>query len=78
METNSKKKLIPSVSQLGGLPLTRGYQQAVMRMERALEIAESTPAGDIPVGAVIYGPDGEELATGVNRREQLADRKSVV
>ena len=73
METNSKKKLIPSVSQLGGLPLTRGYQHAVMRMERALEIAESTPAGDIPVGAVIYGPDGEELATGVNRREQLAD-----
>src|SRR5690625_4553984 len=73
LETNSKKKLIPSVSQLGGLPLTRGYQQAVTRMERALEIAESTPAGDIPVGAVIYGPDGEELATGVNRREQLAD-----
>lgn len=41
-------------------------------MRRALEVAATTPAGDVPVGAAIYGPDGRELATGVNRRE--ADR----
>lgn len=38
-------------------------------MRRAIEVAAETPAGDIPVGAVIYGPDGTELAMGVNRRE---------
>lgn len=42
-------------------------------MRRAIEVAHSTPAGDIPVGCVIYGPDGQELATGVNRREQHDD-----
>jgi tRNA(adenine34) deaminase len=29
--------------------------------------------GDVPVGAVVVGPDGTELARGHNRREQLAD-----
>jgi tRNA(adenine34) deaminase len=28
---------------------------------------------DVPVGAVVVGPDGAELARGHNRREQLAD-----
>lgn len=41
-------------------------------MWRALEVARSTPAGDVPVGAVLFGPDGRELAAGTNRRE--ADR----
>ena len=50
-----------------------GQVQARQRMRRALEVAATTPVGDVPVGAVIYGPDGTELATGVNRREQLAD-----
>lgn len=73
---SSKKKLIPNVtgsSRRGGLPQARGHRQAMARMQRALEVAATTPAGDVPVGAVIYGPDGAELATGVNRREALAD-----
>ncbi|MGO2139673.1 MAG: nucleoside deaminase [Leucobacter sp.] len=38
-------------------------------MERALESArEAAAAGEIPVGAVVLGPDGEVLATGRNRR----------
>ena len=38
-------------------------------MRRAMEVARTTPPGDVPVGAVIYGPDGREVATGTNRRE---------
>ena len=52
-------------------------------MRRALAIAagpasESGGPGaadglDVPVGAVVYGPDGAELATGRNERERGAD-----
>lgn len=42
-------------------------------MRRALEVAATTPPGDIPVGAVLFGPDGEEIATGTNRREADGD-----
>ncbi|WP_273415673.1 nucleoside deaminase [Corynebacterium appendicis] len=42
-------------------------------MRRAIEVARTTPETDIPVGAVIYGPDGSELATGTNRRETDQD-----
>lgn len=55
------------------LPRETGVVRAQRRMRRALEVAATTPAGDVPVGAVIFGPDGAELATGVNRREQLQD-----
>lgn len=55
------------------LPRESGLARAEERMRRALEVARTTPAGDVPVGAVIYGPDGRELATGVNRREQRQD-----
>ena len=47
--------------------------RAEARMRRALDVAKCTPAGDVPVGAVLYDATGTELATGVNRREQLAD-----
>ncbi|WP_199523839.1 nucleoside deaminase [Micromonospora craterilacus] len=30
-------------------------------------------ADDVPVGAVLYGPDGTELATGRNERELIGD-----
>ena len=70
---SSKKKSIPNVTKAGGLPESRGHRQAKVRMQRALEVAASTPASDIPVGAVIYAPDGAELATGVTRREELSD-----
>ena len=31
-----------------------GLVRAEARMRRALEVARTTPAGDIPVGAVLY------------------------
>jgi tRNA(adenine34) deaminase len=49
-------------------------------MRRALAVAAGRPAGarpgpeeDVPVGAVVYGPDGTELATGRNERELTGD-----
>ena len=42
-------------------------------MRRALAVAASGPAGDLPVGAVVFGPDGTELASGHNEREQSGD-----
>ena len=42
-------------------------------MRRALDVAKCTPAGDVPVGEVLFDAAGKELATGVNRREQRAD-----
>ena len=42
-------------------------------MRRALDVAKRAPVGDVPVGAVLYDATGTELATGVNRREELAD-----
>ncbi|MGC5334923.1 nucleoside deaminase [Micromonospora sp. DT62] len=52
-------------------------------MRRALAVAVTGPdspagagpdaADDIPVGAVLYGPDGAELAIGRNERELTGD-----
>lgn len=40
----------------------------------ALDIApEALPSGDVPIGAVVAGPDGSVLARTHNRREVLAD-----
>ena len=45
---------------------------ALMRV--ALEQAALAPAhGDVPVGAVVAGPDGSIYGVGHNRREELAD-----
>lgn len=41
-------------------------------MRRAIEVATSSPE-DVPVGAVILGPDGAELATAGNEREAGGD-----
>jgi tRNA(adenine34) deaminase len=41
-------------------------------MRRALAVAAGS-VSDVPVGAVVYGPDGQELATGHNRREATGD-----
>ena len=43
------------------------------RMARALEVARTTPPGDVPVGAVIYDALGREVGHGVNRREASGD-----
>ncbi|MBT2451119.1 tRNA adenosine(34) deaminase TadA [Streptomyces sp. ISL-43] len=37
------------------------------------EAARAVPTGDVPVGAVVLGPDGELLATGHNEREATGD-----
>jgi tRNA(adenine34) deaminase len=52
--------------------VTRADHDAWMR--RALAVA-STSAGsaDVPVGAVVIGPDGDEIAIGVNERERTGD-----
>jgi tRNA(adenine34) deaminase len=48
-------------------------------MRRALDVARDFPVdvlsdtGDVPVGAVVYGPDGGELAVGRNERERTGD-----
>jgi tRNA(adenine34) deaminase len=53
-------------------------------MRRALAVARSpapaasagvagAPGDDVPVGAVVYGPEGVELATGRNERELSGD-----
>ncbi|CAN7663249.1 nucleoside deaminase [Mycolicibacterium frederiksbergense] len=39
----------------------------------ALEVARAAPAGDVPIGAVVFGPDGTELARAANAREALGD-----
>jgi tRNA(adenine34) deaminase len=41
-------------------------------MRRALTVARASGA-DIPVGAVVYGPDGAELGAGCNERELTGD-----
>jgi tRNA(adenine34) deaminase len=57
-------------------------QRHELWMRRALEVAVTSPAGsaagsidvdDVPVGAVLYGPDGSELAVGRNERELTGD-----
>ena len=53
--------------------MSQPERRASERMRRAIEVARTTPETDIPVGAVIYGPDGSELATGTNRRETDQD-----
>lgn len=43
-------------------------------VEAALEVAALAPrTGDVPIGAVVYGPDGAELARACNAREALGD-----
>ncbi|MCT2582417.1 nucleoside deaminase [Actinophytocola gossypii] len=43
-------------------------------IRRALDVArEATRTEDIPIGAVVYAPDGTELAAACNAREALGD-----
>ena len=43
-------------------------------MRRALdEAAQAAQGGDVPVGALVLGPDGTLLATGHNEREATGD-----
>lgn len=43
-------------------------------VRRALEVArEAVATEDVPIGAVVYAPDGTELAAACNAREALGD-----
>lgn len=42
-------------------------------MRQAIAVAAGTPDGDVPVGALVVGPDGGVLGSGVNRREADSD-----
>lgn len=42
-------------------------------MGEALEHAAQSPAGDVPVGALVLSPDGEVIGRGRNTREEAAD-----
>ncbi|TPG28291.1 nucleoside deaminase [Mycolicibacterium hodleri] len=39
----------------------------------ALEAASAVGPRDVPIGAVVFGPDGTELARAANAREELGD-----
>lgn len=51
----------------------RERHQAWMRRALAVAVGTPTAGADVPVGAVVYGPDGAELATGRNEREYSQD-----
>lgn len=51
------------------LPEQSALTRARARMEHALAAARDTPTGDIPVGAVVFGPDGTPIAAATNRRQ---------
>lgn len=42
-------------------------------MRAAIGVARRTPPGDVPVGAIVVGPDGTVVAEAANRREADAD-----
>lgn len=53
--------------------ISKPARRAEARMREAIEVARTTPPGDVPVGAVVFSPDGEVLGVGVNRREANND-----
>ncbi|MDK8663831.1 tRNA-specific adenosine deaminase [Corynebacterium sp. HMSC067D03] len=53
--------------------ISKPARRAEERMREAIEVARTTPPGDVPVGAVVFSPEGEVLGVGVNRREANND-----
>ncbi|WP_132992822.1 nucleoside deaminase [Gordonia zhaorongruii] len=48
-------------------------RDAEVMMRTALETARGADPADVPIGAVVFGPDGTELARAANRREADGD-----
>ena len=57
----------------GGLPKPLPVVRAETWMRRALEAAGRTPAGDVPVGAIVVDESGAVVGEGVNERERAGD-----
>lgn len=53
--------------------MSAGERRARERMRVALAVAAQTPAGDVPVGAVVFDAAGAVVGRGVNRREANCD-----
>ena len=53
--------------------ISKPARRAEERMREAIEVARTTPPGDVPVGAVVFSPEGVVLGVGVNRREANND-----
>lgn len=53
--------------------ISKPARRAEERMREAIEVARTTPPGDVPVGAVVFSPEGEVLGVGVNHREANND-----
>lgn len=49
------------------------YDAAEAQIRAAMDAARAAPDGDVPIGAVVFGPDGRELARAANRREADGD-----
>ncbi|WP_226995724.1 nucleoside deaminase [Gordonia phthalatica] len=47
--------------------------EAAAMMSAALDAARTAPVDDVPIGAVVFGPDGTEIARAANRREADGD-----
>src|SRR5699024_11756810 len=66
----------PAAPSAPGADMGPAADEARMRTALAAEVAaaaEEGPDGDVPVAAVLYGPDGRELARAGNARERLAE-----
>jgi tRNA(adenine34) deaminase len=55
-----------------GTPSTSSVSRFDPWMRRAIEVAGSA-GDDVPVGAVVFGPDGRELSAARNEREATRD-----
>lgn len=63
----------PGESGGGALPRPDADLRDEAWMRLAIDVARRTPPGDVPVGAIVVGPDGTVVAEASNRREADAD-----
>lgn len=56
-----------------GLPRQHRHVADEELMRQAIAVADTTPPGDVPVGALVVDADGAVIASATNRREQDAD-----
>ncbi|MBP0454533.1 nucleoside deaminase [Kitasatospora sp. RG8] len=75
---SARQTVLPAVPQIAPLPApvrpdpVRDRWAAPMRLAIA-EAALAPATGDVPVGALVLGPDGEVIGRGHNEREAVGD-----